>query len=365
MKTGSDPLPFTQVDRAVKPKAALLAGLLGVSNQHALGSLVEFWDLNGDPRVIEALAAAGTNELVLSREEAERRFRLASGKDARAADLVSLGLLEDRGDAVRVRGMSRYFEPVRQRLQARAAAAAGGSKSGSQPRTGGRFAARQPPERPPSGPPSDGPSVSRAGTEPGPTLEVRGQRSDLSPPSEEKEQASANPDSGPPRKLLIVDVEADAWWAWAQDVRAQALGVVRERPPHPRALGSWWSRALGELHGDVERLRAGWLAYLRDKHWSVKRSPWAGWLAQWEQFVPPAAPPPPPNEEHRAALTEALGAYEAHLLLITPGLVMRREGPDSELVIEHPDEYRRKHLTEALAPGSAVRFVEPSNRGEA
>ena len=49
-QSSSDPLPFVQVDRAVKPKAALLAGIMEVSNQHALGSLVEWWELCGDPR---------------------------------------------------------------------------------------------------------------------------------------------------------------------------------------------------------------------------------------------------------------------------------------------------------------------------
>lgn len=51
----SDPLPYVQVDRSAKPRAALLAGSLGVTPQHALGSLVEWWDLNGDPRECERL----------------------------------------------------------------------------------------------------------------------------------------------------------------------------------------------------------------------------------------------------------------------------------------------------------------------
>lgn len=126
----SDPLPYTQVDRAVKPKAALLAGYLGVTVQHALGSLVEFWDLCGDPREIERLVAAGQHEIILTAAEVQTRFAMAAGKPADVSALASLGLLEPKGgDAYRVRGMSRYFTPVERRVQARQAASAGGKAS--------------------------------------------------------------------------------------------------------------------------------------------------------------------------------------------------------------------------------------------
>ena len=129
-QSDSDPLPYVQVDRAVKPKAALLAGALGVTTQHALGSLVEFWDLCGDPRALEAVVEATPDgdepELVLPRAEIELRFRLASGREATTDTLAAVGLVEPRGDKARVRGMSRYFDPVRRRVQARHAASAGG-----------------------------------------------------------------------------------------------------------------------------------------------------------------------------------------------------------------------------------------------
>lgn len=142
-KGNSDPLPFTQVDRSVKPKAALLAGMLGVTNQHALGSLIEWWELFGDPREIERLIGEGISDIIVSPEEAERRFRIASGKAVTAADLVALGLLAEHENGVRVRGMSRYFEPVLRRLQAREAAAKGGKISAAR-RSEGAQASRLP-----------------------------------------------------------------------------------------------------------------------------------------------------------------------------------------------------------------------------
>lgn len=127
----SDPLPYTQVDRAVKPKATLLAGMIGTTPQHALGSLVEFWDLFGDPREIEKLVAEGKHEVVVGREAVLEAFEAATGgKTLDPLKLVSLGLLEKRGkDLFRVRGMSRYFAPIEGRLETRRKASAGGKAS--------------------------------------------------------------------------------------------------------------------------------------------------------------------------------------------------------------------------------------------
>lgn len=129
-QASSDPLPYSQVDRSVKPKAALLAGKMKVSNQHALGSLVEFWDLCGEPRVLERVVLetpAGVDPaLVLSRDDVELRFEVASGQHVEVGVLVVVGLLEPVKEGFRVRGMSRYFDPVQARLRARGAASAGG-----------------------------------------------------------------------------------------------------------------------------------------------------------------------------------------------------------------------------------------------
>ena len=125
----SDPLPYVQVDRAVRPRAALLAGAMGVTVQHALGSLVEWWELCGDPRELERLLSSGIDEVLLTAEEARLRFQLASGHDLDPAKLAALGLLERKGEQFRVRGMSRYLAPIRKRVAARAVASAGGKAS--------------------------------------------------------------------------------------------------------------------------------------------------------------------------------------------------------------------------------------------
>lgn len=130
----SDPLPYVQVDRAAKPKAALLATAIGVSNQHALGSLIEWWELCGDPRelelIIEATPANEEPVVLLSGDEASSRFLLASGKAVEPITLARLGLLEQLPEGFfRVRGMSRYFQPIKARARARKAASAGGKAS--------------------------------------------------------------------------------------------------------------------------------------------------------------------------------------------------------------------------------------------
>lgn len=132
--SGSDPLPYVQVDRAAKPKAALLAGAMGVTIQHAIGSLVEWWDLCGDPRTLELIALrtepGSDPAVILDSAEAELRFRLASGHTVSPSVLTHLGLLEDLGEGrYRVRGMSRYFSPILSRIQARKAASLGGKAS--------------------------------------------------------------------------------------------------------------------------------------------------------------------------------------------------------------------------------------------
>ncbi len=133
-QASSDPLPYVQVDRAVKPKAAMLADMMQTTRQHALGSLIEWWDLCGDPRALEAVVSQTPEgqepELVITAEQVERRFAMASGRQVAANDLADLGLLEPRGaEGFRVRGMSRYFAPVKARLRARQAAAVGGRAS--------------------------------------------------------------------------------------------------------------------------------------------------------------------------------------------------------------------------------------------
>lgn len=131
----SDPLPYLQLDRAAKPVASRLAGRYEVSFQHALGTLAEFWEINGEPRALMALLEQNVEQVILTRDEVIRRFRIASAikEDIDPADLVTIGILATDDSANeqrwRVRGMSRYFDPLKRRMTKNAAASEGGKKS--------------------------------------------------------------------------------------------------------------------------------------------------------------------------------------------------------------------------------------------
>lgn len=146
----SDLLPFSTIHRAAKAKAPMLGQLMGTNAQHAIGCLVSFWDLCGDPRDIEKLVMAGVREVWLTSEELVRRWRLVSGAIIDPEALVVLGFAEQSpgDDRYRVRGMSRYFEPVEKRLAfreeqsrkgkasaAKRLAATGSAQPSSAPRT--------------------------------------------------------------------------------------------------------------------------------------------------------------------------------------------------------------------------------------
>lgn len=133
-QSSSDSLPYTQVHRAVKPKAALLAGKLGVTPQHALGSLVEFWDLcAGDQRdlerILETTPPGEEPAIILAADDVAGRFELASGHAVEPVTLERLGLLEATGTGYRVRGMSRYFAPITSKIANRARASRAGRAS--------------------------------------------------------------------------------------------------------------------------------------------------------------------------------------------------------------------------------------------
>lgn len=292
----SDPLPYTQVDRAVKPKAALLASLMGTTPQHALGALVEFWDLNGDPRELEGLVLAGKHEVVLSADQVTLRFHLASGKEVDPSRLEALGLLEKRPDGYRVRGMSRYFKPVENRLRARAAGQAGGlasararrERSGSaQPRSARRSESASEPLRECFESASE--VASQVLEMPAKPAEpaVSGQRSSVN--SSTAAAAGAHlpvvpvAPSAPPEAWL-----GDDFWAWAQ-TRRMAGGYVAERTP-PRDLGSWWSALLMTPGVTPVRLKRAFEAFGRSKHWEAEGFPFRAFMKQLDQFMPPEVP---------------------------------------------------------------------------
>ena len=109
----SDPLPYLQVDRSVLPAAGQLASLLGVTRQHALGALIEFW---GCARGLETSRKSSKTP----EENAQRWLitprRWSCASNWRAVQtfstdaLVELQLVEPQADGYRVRGLSRYFE---------------------------------------------------------------------------------------------------------------------------------------------------------------------------------------------------------------------------------------------------------------
>lgn len=369
----SDPLPYRQVDRAVRPKAGLLAQRLGCTPQHALGSLLEWWDLCAPVRLLEQLRERGEAEVVLQKSEVERTFRLASGHDIDAEDLVTLGFLEKKGQCYRVRGLSRDFKPLARRRQARDAAKMGGQASArarkeasgtAQPRPGGgsgvASALAQPHAEPTTEPATEAPASTpgQANTEAPPNTADSGQRSST------KEEAAAPPSPAPDtlrRHIVRIHdagkppLDAEAFFSWAQDVRIDELRRPRQRPPHPRELGAWFSHAMAEVGGDVARLQAGWRAYLRDEHWVPKGCPWAGWVAQWEANVPPAGPPaPPPPTPERLAARELLGEYTASRLLADDELAL----DGKVLVVTTSDPFHANWLLDHHGGSGHLRVVE-------
>lgn len=333
-QANSDPLPYVQVDRAVKPKAALLAQYLHVTTQHAVGSLVEFWDLCGDPRDLERIVvgtpAGQEPAVVLGEEELCLRFLLASGAAVPAEVMVQLGLVARVGEAskgqYRVRGMSRYFEPIVRRIQARAAAKQGGKRSAEVRKAS--YGTGQPvsaaaeadveatPEATPEAAPKRLRSDHRSGAEAvsnpsGQRSAVsRGRGSTPSPPSN-----SAGP-AGEGSNKFQVDLEA-AWTErqvrefilWAEPHTENAAGPqvwewarynLRKYRDHRRAPGVpadvvaclrgafldflAWTRATGKL--------SGWGLWLEDAVWHDRL------MSVFAGEIPPAGPDDPVPAEY-------------------------------------------------------------------
>jgi len=299
----SDPLPYTQVDRAVKTKACLLAGRLGVSSQHALGSLVEFWDLNGDPRELEQLLLDGKEEVLLSGEKVRHRFLLASAKDLDPQDLVALGLLDEKSPNVfRVRGMSRFFEPIRARIRSRLKASAAGKASAEARKA--RLGTAQPCSTPSSEPSStqvrakfDASSTqvelppNSARTPPNPS--VHRTSYSVHPLEEEATAAPTPPHQFTASQLLARTPKAPedklangaAFFAWVQTKRIEA-GYLTEPAPHPSQLSKWWTEVGLETNGHYEKLEKALYAFGDDPYWDKRLMPFPGFMKNWRQFFP-------------------------------------------------------------------------------
>lgn len=301
-QSNGDLLPYREVDRALKPKLPLLAGLMGVSTQHALGSLLEFWDLCADRRELERIAADALSrgaqpELVLEKDDVALRFELASGHRVEPIKLVMLGFLEPRPSATfRVRGMSRDFKPILKTLRNRDSAARGGKKSAetraalhgtAQPRGGKGFRdgsvagsedaqaqSEAPPKRQPKRNGSDNGSATEA--EPNPS----GQRSAVSGLT-----SSSYDDDGaaPPPSSL-----AAGFWERFQQTRV-GLGWAREEAPAVEELDEFLEMVAAQLTDTVEGARAALevacRGYAKDRYWLERALPWAGFVQQWHRHV--------------------------------------------------------------------------------
>ncbi len=297
-QSNGDLLPYREVDRSLKPKLPLLAGLMGVSPQHALGSLIEFWDLCADPRELERIASLALSvkaepEVVLSEADVELRFELASGKKVEPLKLVMLGLLERREQGFRVRGMSRDFKPILKRLRNREIAAIGGKASAesrrnatgsAQPVGGKGFRGRSAassedaqPERSPE--PKRDRTDDRSGTEPPTEAEPKssGQRSAVSDSS-----SSYDDDGAPPPSLAV------QFFGWFQAARAEG-GWAHEEPPPVEELEAFFATVTAALEDDpqgaTEALKVAMKGYSKDEFWLGRALPWAGFVEQWARHV--------------------------------------------------------------------------------
>lgn len=303
-QSSSDPLPYVQVDRAVEPTAALLAGHMKVTPQHAIGSLVGFWKLCGDPRelerIVETTAAGQEPEVVLTADDVALRFQLASDCRVEPVVLARLGLLEERGDGrFRVRGMSRFFEPVVRRLVKRSIGKVGGKASAEARRaasgTSQPLAVR-------SELASDGASAvvkqARSNAEAAPkqdrsTAEHSGQRSAVS-----GQQSSQEEEAPPPRQPVVAAFEIvppnleaiDNWtkedfWKAAELTR-RAAGFPPQMWPSPVDLSRWWSAA--QQVADTRTLADAFVRFTESKHWrgAEPPCPWRAFAKQFLDFLP-------------------------------------------------------------------------------
>jgi hypothetical protein len=88
------------------------------------------------------------------------------------------------------------------------------------------------------------------------------------------------------------DSPPDAWSAqdferWFQ-CRRQAAGLPAERQrPHPRALSTWWSAALGTPGITVEVLKGAVYAFGKDRHWehATPPFPFRAFMSQWDKYA--------------------------------------------------------------------------------
>jgi hypothetical protein len=233
-------------------------------------------------------------------------------------DLASLGLLEPRPDGYRVRGMSRFFEPIQKRLEKRDAAKNAGKASAkarviklgtAQPAPVPTAPERPKPDPAPSVdvPPPSGISSkdvrqlferlsndSRTAPEPAPNLEDSVKRSTDSGQRPAEEKALPLPPvakaSGPPAKKrpnppLPPTYPGTPFWHWFQDQREHE-GHIRENPPDNHDFQAFYRDAMERLHGDEDRLRDAAVRFSGVDHWKARNLPFAAFMTDWWKHVP-------------------------------------------------------------------------------
>lgn len=280
----SDPFPFLQVDRSAKQPAAMLALLIKVEPQHALGTLIWFWELCGSPRELEKLVISGVEEVVLPRDKIVQLFRLASGGYAvEPDDLVPMELLEPRGEGLyRVRGMSRYFNPIKSRIQGRAVRSRGGkARSLTAERRDGRFTSRVEPAE----------DLQKASSASAAEPAVNQQTASSAPADRQQTTSAEGRGQRAEKRDVRTRSAQEAFFGWAQSAACERRpGRLPEGPPTSKVLNSQLKTAM-ETVGRAG-LEKAWRSYLRDKGAAEKGWPWPFFVAQWERHFNAAEPSP-------------------------------------------------------------------------
>lgn len=305
-------LPYIQVHRSVAHMAAQLAPLLEVSYQHARGGLDVLWETLADRRILAKALALPKPMVLLGDPECRRRLRLAFGRPVEPDTLETVGALERQPDGQwRVRGMSRYIDAELARHAAQAERSKGGkSRAQSAQRDAHGRLVTAPPPAPAAGAPAGeqlAVSWSAAGrqlvTPPAgdllkPSSEVRGERREARGETEKARGNGGPPPSKPTKEWgpVVVtppDTPPEHWlgediWRWAQ-CRRQAAGFVAETN-RPAGLGGWWTAVRLTPGVTVARVKEAFYAFGESEHWRAKNYPFAGFMAQWAQFMPPEVP---------------------------------------------------------------------------
>lgn len=110
-------LPFITVTQSARASAALLAPVLKITHQHAIGSLVELWFQFAD----RALLAQCGDEIVMTDDDARERLHLAFGTPVEPSMLAVVRFLEKAGDGWRLKGGDRLIAVERARLKKKGA----------------------------------------------------------------------------------------------------------------------------------------------------------------------------------------------------------------------------------------------------